>query len=605
MHYKGFLFCLFAAFFLMLCAITAAAQSGAGAFSTERTVTTCPDPANAGSHPIGYRSVTIMRGSRSLSCLLYYPALSSGQNTQADTTGRPYPIIAFGHGFSTQISYYISYYEHLATHGYIAIAPQFPDTQHGELAYDLLYCIEYIRQQNSDNASFLYGAVDTGRVGMSGHSMGGGASLLAASYDSRVRIAAPMAAAETTPSAISVMPNIAGAVCLIAGSADNVTPPSSNQQPMYNAAIPFKSLPLLQGAGHMRYMDDASFDFLNPGTMNRGVQQQLSRRYITAAFDLFLKDDPCGWNYSYGSNSTDPNVTLSKAIKYVAPFDFSLITPFGAYCDQLSGDSIRFIWNKTRTLNPADTVVYTLQTATDRNFTAIRYSQTLSDTSVALRCSLFPLYTNYWRIIAKNSATTQKISREVGWFGVGLPVELQDFHATAYNGNVSLSWKTATETNNDHFEVERSTDGKAYTHIGTVQGNGTSTAPHGYAFTDHGDGVLYYRLKQVDFDGRFEYSPVLKVMAGVLPAFRIIDLFPSPVTRDGASVSLSLPRQCSATLKLFTESGALARTIFEKKTMQAGTASIYIAGDRLSPGSYFLALESELGRDAKRFVVVR
>jgi hypothetical protein len=84
-----------------------------------------------------------------------------------------------------------------------------------------------------------------------------------------------------------------------------------------------------------------------------------------------------------------------------------------------------------------------------------------------------------------------------------------------------------------------------------------------------------------------------------------MDVFPSPVTRSGATVSLSLPQQSSATLKLYTETGALVRTIFERKSMDAGTASIHLAGDKLSSGLYVLVFEAEQGRDIKRLVILK
>ncbi|MBR9976507.1 MAG: hypothetical protein KFH87_00335 [Bacteroidetes bacterium] len=272
----------------------------------------CPQPDAAGPYNAGWTLVTVQRGSRSMNCRLYYPSVTSGQNAGVQQSGAPYPMIAFGHGFLMQTSYYNTYYAHLASHGYITIAPQFPDTQHGELALDLLACIEYLRQADSDATHFLHATVDTSSAGVSGHSMGGGASLLAASYDSRIRIAAPMCPAETNPSVVSRMNQISAAVCIIAGSSDGITPVSVHQQPMYNAANPFKTLAVLQGGNHTRCMDTPLFDWSDPGgNMTRNQQQALTRRYMTAAFDYFLKGDTCGGSYSYGINASHPDVQLS------------------------------------------------------------------------------------------------------------------------------------------------------------------------------------------------------------------------------------------------------------------------------------------------------
>ena len=78
-----------------------------------------------------------------------------------------------------------------------------------------------------------------------------------------------------------------------------------------------------------------------------------------------------------------------------------------------------------------------------------------------------------------------------------------------------LAWATATEKNSAHFEAERSLDGTTFRRLGTVAGAGNSNAPPAYALTDDhlptGPATLYYRLRQVDVDGTFSYSPVRAV----------------------------------------------------------------------------------------------
>jgi hypothetical protein len=91
-----------------------------------------------------------------------------------------------------------------------------------------------------------------------------------------------------------------------------------------------------------------------------------------------------------------------------------------------------------------------------------------------------------------------------------LPVELTAFKCEKSGDDVRLNWTTASEKDNDYFSVERSDDGMNYTVIGQVAGHGNSTQPQHYQFTDRSPepGIYYYRLKQVDFNGRFEYSPI-------------------------------------------------------------------------------------------------
>ncbi|WP_436516857.1 hypothetical protein [Ekhidna sp. To15] len=93
-----------------------------------------------------------------------------------------------------------------------------------------------------------------------------------------------------------------------------------------------------------------------------------------------------------------------------------------------------------------------------------------------------------------------------------LPVELLYFKSTSDDG-VKLNWATASEINNDYFAIERSEDGSYFYEIGQVEGNGNTSEMIQYEFTDKFAfaPIEYYRLRQVDFDGQFEYFEVQRV----------------------------------------------------------------------------------------------
>jgi Glycosyl hydrolase catalytic core len=91
-----------------------------------------------------------------------------------------------------------------------------------------------------------------------------------------------------------------------------------------------------------------------------------------------------------------------------------------------------------------------------------------------------------------------------------IPVELMDFKGQNTEGGNLLTWRTASEANNSHFDIERSDDGSRFEKIGTVKGFGTSQRIQHYEFMDkQPNGLHYYRLRQVDFDGKHEFSPVI------------------------------------------------------------------------------------------------
>ncbi|MBC6989192.1 T9SS type A sorting domain-containing protein [Hymenobacter sp. BT491] len=113
-----------------------------------------------------------------------------------------------------------------------------------------------------------------------------------------------------------------------------------------------------------------------------------------------------------------------------------------------------------------------------------------------------------------------------------LPVELKQFNATAVRQDGLLTWSTATEVNSDRFEIERSLDGKTFEKIGSVKGQGNSTHATEYRYTDTNAArwsakPIYYRLRQVDFDGVSAFSPVRFVTFDkqVLTA---VALYPNP-----------------------------------------------------------------------------
>ena len=108
-----------------------------------------------------------------------------------------------------------------------------------------------------------------------------------------------------------------------------------------------------------------------------------------------------------------------------------------------------------------------------------------------------------------------------------LPVELIEFYAQQENATIRLNWQTASEINNDYFEIQRSKDGVDFASIGTVRGNGSTNIVSKYFFSDFSPlpGQSYYRLQQFDFDGAFEYSPILLVNNTFVQAV----IYPNPV----------------------------------------------------------------------------
>jgi hypothetical protein len=120
-----------------------------------------------------------------------------------------------------------------------------------------------------------------------------------------------------------------------------------------------------------------------------------------------------------------------------------------------------------------------------------------------------------------------------------LPIELKSFTAQLKNNNIQLDWVTAKEENFSHFEVERSVDMENFEMIGLVQGQGESLSDVFYELEDSDApfGVIYYRLKAVDIDDTFDYSPVVQIENGFNGQ---LSVYPNPAAQSG-NMKIRLP----------------------------------------------------------------
>jgi dienelactone hydrolase len=275
------------------------------------------DLADPGPFGAGLKIVTILRpNGQTFTSQLYYPATTSGDGTPYNGSSAPYPAVTFGHGFTVTPNFYRSTLEHLASHGYLVMAPASYTTflfpSHQGFAEDFRYSLDFLESENANPASWLFGQVDTAHFGMTGHSMGGGSSILAAAADSRVRALITLAAAETTPSAIAQMPKISAPVRLITGDQDDIVDWQTNTQAMYTAGRPPRQLLLIQGGCHCGFLD-SNIPFCDSGSLPRAEQLEIARREMVTFFDLYLKSDSGPWREVWGpEQADDPQVVLQS-----------------------------------------------------------------------------------------------------------------------------------------------------------------------------------------------------------------------------------------------------------------------------------------------------
>lgn len=186
-----------------------------------------------------------------------------------------------------------------------------------------------------------------------------------------------------------------------------------------------------------------------------------------------------------------------------------------------------------------------------------------------------------------------------------IPVELTSFSASVNDGQVNLNWQTATETNNYGFEVQRSSEDYEFVTIGFIEGNGTTTEAQNYSYSDKSvtPGVFTYRLKQVDYDGKFEYSNEIEVdFTSVPTAYSLNQNFPNPFN-PSTKISFALPVESDVTVKIFNVIGEEINSI-AKGTLGAGSHSFDFNASGLNSGVYFYSLEAH-GTDGSSFSEVK
>lgn len=167
-----------------------------------------------------------------------------------------------------------------------------------------------------------------------------------------------------------------------------------------------------------------------------------------------------------------------------------------------------------------------------------------------------------------------------------VPVELSSFTGKAINGQILLSWTTATETNNAGFEIEVLGSGSIWTQAGFIAGKGTTTEKQIYSFSLPVSGKslpVTLRLKQVDLNGKSSYSPVIEISGYTAESFTLAGSYPNPFN-PSATVQFTLPVTGSVEFSVFNSLGQLVST--EKINGTAGLNSVSFNGTGLSSGLY-------------------
>jgi len=186
-----------------------------------------------------------------------------------------------------------------------------------------------------------------------------------------------------------------------------------------------------------------------------------------------------------------------------------------------------------------------------------------------------------------------------------IPVEMSAFTSSVSGPTVTLNWSTATEKNNSGFSIERSSVGDNWQAIGFVKGHGTTTERNAYTFTDvpNRNGKIQYRLKQLDFDGSYEYSDVVEVNLSLPAEFSLRQNYPNPFNPT-TQITYSLPVAAKVVLKIFNIQGREITTLVNKN-QEAGNYTMVFDASRLSSGVYFYEINAGGFNAKKKMMLIK
>ena len=173
-----------------------------------------------------------------------------------------------------------------------------------------------------------------------------------------------------------------------------------------------------------------------------------------------------------------------------------------------------------------------------------------------------------------------------------VPVELISFTSNVSANNVTLKWSTATELNNSGFEIERSSENSIWQKIGFVAGSGSSSEFRSYVYEDNNlkPGIYYYRLKQLDYDGTFEYLNEIRVEVAAPFDFALEQNYPNPFN-PSTNIRYSVPENSLVNIKVYNIVGQeVAELINENKS--AGKYDITFNSNGLASGIYLVKMQA-------------
>jgi len=297
----------------------------------------------------------------------------------------------------------------------------------------------------------------------------------------------------------------------------------------------------------------------------------------------------------------EQNAFLLNIEDYITPIIPSVPTPSSPVNNSVK----EFLDNTLKWSKIFGTDEYHVQIATDAGFTDL-----ILDDSLAMKTSEtvsnLPSNTDlYWRVQSKNIAGTGSWSSTFKFTtGSVLPVELTTFNGYANKNKITLDWITATEIDNYGFEIQKKVN-DSWTKVGFVDGHGTSNVKNEYHFNynDPKFGTEEFRLKQIDRDGKFEYSKEIELQTSSPVENIVAQNYPNPFNPQ-TTIAFTIPYPAFVTIKVFNALGEQVATL-ESERLAAGMYTTEWNASRFASGLYFYRVQADGLIQTRKIVLLR
>jgi hypothetical protein len=188
-----------------------------------------------------------------------------------------------------------------------------------------------------------------------------------------------------------------------------------------------------------------------------------------------------------------------------------------------------------------------------------------------------------------------------------LPVELNVFNAKISENRVVLNWETATEINNYGFEIQRSKEPNKedWNKISFINGHGNSNSVKHYSYLDNNVvfGLYFYRLKQIDIDGQYEYSEVINVDLGSPADFKLFQNYPNPFN-PSTIITYQISEKTDVVLSVYNDLGEKIAVLIDEEQLP-NYYSVEFNATKLISGIYFYHLVTSNNIQTKKMILIK